>query len=151
MFGIVIPGSVLAERLAQKTQTYTMYASFRPFGTAMIIGTWSPNKNYALYMVEPSGTCYEYYGCASGRGKQLARNEIEKRNFKEMTMDQALPEITKILLKSQEEMKEKKQELELSLIKDLGAGLKHTILERSFVDKLTADALEEIEKEQMEM
>lgn len=77
-------------------------------GTSMILGTWSPNKNYALYMIEPSGQCFEYYGCASGRGKQLARNEIEKRNFREMTMEQALPEITKILLKAQEEMKEKK-------------------------------------------
>jgi 20S proteasome subunit alpha 7 len=46
------------------------------------MGTWSPVKGYALYMVEPSGAMYEYYGCASGRGKQIARNEIEKRNFR---------------------------------------------------------------------
>ena len=32
-------------------------------------------------MVEPSGNCYQYYGCAQGRGKQLARNEIEKTKF----------------------------------------------------------------------
>jgi 20S proteasome subunit alpha 7 len=51
-------------------------------------------------MVEPSGALFEYYGCASGRGKQIARNEIEKRNFKELTVEEAMPYITKILLKS---------------------------------------------------
>ena len=53
-----------------------------------------------MFMVEPSGACFEYYGCASGRGKQLARNEIEKKNFKDLTVSEALPLIAKILLKS---------------------------------------------------
>jgi hypothetical protein len=35
-----------------------------------------------------------------------------------MTVEEALPHIAKILLKSQEEMKEKKQEIELSIISD---------------------------------
>ena len=43
-------------------------------------------KGLGLYMVEPSGTVYEYYGCASGRGKQIARNELEKKNYREMTV-----------------------------------------------------------------
>lgn len=80
-------------------------------------------------MVEPSGASYEYYGCASGRGKQLARNEIEKTNFRELTVEQALPQIAKILLKAQEEMKEKKQELELSVLSE-GTGYQHRILDR---------------------
>lgn len=86
----------------------TVYASFRPFGTSLIMAAYDHLKGVGLYMVEPSGSCYEYYGCASGRGKQLARNEIEKTNFREMTVDEALPLIAKILLKAQEEMKEKK-------------------------------------------
>jgi 20S proteasome subunit alpha 7 len=69
-----------------------------------------------LYMIEPSGAVFEYYGCAAGRGRQLARNEIEKRNFRDMTCKEAIPVITKILLKSQEEMRDKKQELELSIL-----------------------------------
>ena len=101
-------------------------------------------------MVEPSGACFEYYGCASGRGKQLARNEIEKKNFKDLTVSEALPLIAKILLKSQEEMKEKKQELEISIISD-ETDFKHKILDRVFVDQLTAQATQDIENEQMEI
>lgn len=80
----------------------------------------------------------------------MARNEIEKRNFRELTVNEALPHIAKILLKSQEEMKEKKQEIELSILSE-ETGYTHKILDRAFVDHLTAQAALEIENEQMEM
>ena len=48
----------------------------------------------------------------------MARNEIEKTKFADMTVEEALPKIAKILLKCQEEMKEKgkKKSCLLSLI-----------------------------------
>jgi 20S proteasome subunit alpha 7 len=150
MFGIRIPGTVLAERMGMKAQMNTVYASQRPYGTSMILANYDSIKGAALFMIEPSGSCYEYYGCASGRGKQLARNEIEKKNFRSMTVQEALPLIAKILLKSQEEMKEKKQELEISVLSEEN-GWKHTILDRSLVDQMTEQAAKEIEDEQMEM
>ena len=150
MFGIRIPGNTLADRLGMRAQMNTVYASQRPYGTSLIMGTYDKIKGLGLFMIEPSGACYEYYGCASGRGKQLARNEIEKKNFREMTVTEALPHIAKILLKSQEEMKEKKQELELSIISE-ETNFNHKILDRVFVDSLTVQAAQDIENEQMEM
>ena len=82
----------------------------------MIFGIHDMFHGPQLYMIEPSGTCYQYYGCASGRGKQMARNEIEKTKFADKTVEEALPIVAKILLKCQEEMKDKKQELELSIL-----------------------------------
>ena len=76
----------MAERIAQKAQQNTLYNGLRPYGTSVIFGCHDPMKGFSLYLVEPSGTVYEYYGCASGRGKQLARNEIEKKNFREMSV-----------------------------------------------------------------
>ena len=118
----------------------TIYASYRPFGTSLIMSNYDQMKGYQLYMVEPSGSCFQYYGCASGRGKQMARNEIEKQNFKDMTIQEALPKIATILLKCQEEMKDKKQELELSIIGD-ETNQRHKILDRATVDRLTQEAL----------
>jgi 20S proteasome subunit alpha 7 len=100
MFGIKMPGGVLADRLGNRAQLNTVYSSQRPFGSSIILATYDHLKGHGLYMVEPSGASYEYYGCASGRGKQLARNEIEKKNFRELTVQEALPHITKILLKA---------------------------------------------------
>lgn len=47
----------------------TVYANFRPFGTSVVLAGHDSLKGFGLYMIEPSGACYEYYGCASGRGK----------------------------------------------------------------------------------
>ena len=151
MFGIKIPGSSMSDRIAMQAQMKTIYANFRPFGTSMVLSTWDHLKGPALYMIEPSGACYQYYGCASGRGKQLARNEIEKGKFREMTIAQALPKIAKLLLKSQDEMKEKKQELELSVLQEIDGKWQHKILDRPTADKLCADALAEIDQEDQEM
>jgi 20S proteasome subunit alpha 7 len=87
-------------------------------------------------MVEPSGSCYQYYGCASGRGKQFCRNEIEKTNFRDLTVEEALPKVAKILLNAQEEMKEKKQELELSYISE-SSQFRHKIMDRAAINVIT--------------
>ena len=86
MFFIKTPMHVLSERIAMRVQMSTIYASYRPFGSSIIMGGFNELGNqgqgdFQLYMVEPSGTCYQYYGCASGRGKQICRNEIEKTKF----------------------------------------------------------------------
>lgn len=145
-FGIKIPGQVIAERLANTTQMNTVYSYQRPYGSAVILASHDMMKGATLWMVEPAGTCYQYYGCAAGRGRQLARNEIEKGNFRELTVEQALPKVAKLLLKSQDEMKEKKQELELSILTQ-GNNWVNKILDRATTDALCAAALVEIENE----
>ena len=151
MFGIKIPGASLSDRLAMQMQMKTIYANFRPFGTSVVLATWDHLKGPALWMIEPSGACYQYYGCASGRGKQLARNEIEKGSFRELTVDEALPRVAKLLLKSQDEIKEKKQELELTVLSELNGEWRHRIIERSVADQLCKDALEAIDAEDADM
>jgi len=150
MFGIKIPGAVLADRIALKCQMSTIYASYRPYGSSIIFAAHDSMKGATLHMIEPSGACYQYYGCASGRGKQLCRNEIEKGNFRELTVQEALPKVAKILLKSQDEMKDKKQELELSILSE-ETKWSHKILDRQATNALTQAALDEIENDDAEM
>jgi hypothetical protein len=47
-------------------------------------------------------------------------------------------------------MKEKKQELELSILSD-ETNFTHKIIDRAIIDQLTAQAAKEIEDEQMDM
>ena len=61
-----------------------------------------------------------------------------------------MPLVAKILLKCQEEMKDKKQELELSFL-GTTSDYKHKVLDRQTVDQLTADALKQIAGEDAEM
>ena len=149
-FGIKIPGQVIAERLANVTQMNTVYSYQRPYGSTIVLASHDMMKGPTLWMVEPSGSVYQYYGCAAGRGRQLARNEIEKTNFRELTVEQALPKVAKLLLKSQDEMKEKKQELELSVLTS-GNNWVNKILDRPTTDALCQAALAEIENDEDQM
>jgi|TARA_B110000503_G_C6959721_1_gene334494 20S proteasome subunit alpha 7 len=149
-FGIKIPGCVLADRMALQFQMHTIYSSYRPYGTSLVMATHDMIKGPQLWMIEPSGQCFEYYGCASGRGKQLARNEIDKGKFREQTVEESLPKIAKMLLKSQEEMKDKKQELELMYM-STGTNWVSKIVDRVTSDRMCATAMDQIKNEDEEM
>lgn len=56
-----------------------------------------------------------------------------------MTVEQALPLFAKLMIKSQEEMKDKKQELELSVCCEETKWV-HKILDRQRTDAITAAA-----------
>ena len=149
-FGIKVPGKILAERVANTVQMNTIYSHKRPFGTSVIMAVGDLLKGPTLWMIEPSGAVHQYYGCASGRGRQMARNEIEKGFFREATVQEALPRVAKMLLKAQEEMRDKKQELELSILTEQ-TGWTSKIIDRQTTDALCTDALREIENEDAEM
>jgi hypothetical protein len=56
----------------------------RPYGATVLLATYD-QSGPMLHMVDPSGTSYRYFGAAVGKGRQLARNEIEKLKLSEMT------------------------------------------------------------------
>ena len=35
-------------------------------------------KKPELFMIQPSGLCYKYFGCAAGSGAQAGKTELEK-------------------------------------------------------------------------
>lgn len=94
--GIPISGKVLAERLAGYIHTNTVYAWLRPFGSMVIIASYDEFNGPALHMIDASGQCYGYYGCASGKERQMARNEIEKLNPRNLTCKEAAPQLAKM-------------------------------------------------------
>ncbi|KAI9318945.1 nucleophile aminohydrolase [Dichotomocladium elegans] len=110
-----IPGKTIADRLGQYVSAYTLYSSVRPFGCATIIGAVTDGVP-SLYMIEPSGVYWGYHGCAAGKGKSVAKTEIEKLNLGDMTVREAVNEITRIIYTCHDDAKDKDFELELSWI-----------------------------------
>ncbi|KAI9033331.1 nucleophile aminohydrolase [Hyaloraphidium curvatum] len=110
-----IPGKVIADRVSQYVQAYTLYSSVRPFGVSGLIGTYDRN-GFGLYMVEPSGLYYGYSGSAIGKGRSVAKTELEKLNFAELTVREAVKVAAKIIYMTHDESKDKDFELEMSWI-----------------------------------
>eukprot|EP00013_Stygamoeba_regulata_P029201 CAMPEP_0177664772 /NCGR_PEP_ID=MMETSP0447-20121125/20688_1 /TAXON_ID=0 /ORGANISM="Stygamoeba regulata, Strain BSH-02190019" /LENGTH=256 /DNA_ID=CAMNT_0019170799 /DNA_START=42 /DNA_END=812 /DNA_ORIENTATION=- len=96
-FGLPIPVKTLVDRLAQRMHAYTMYSSVRPFGTTIVVGGIDPHKGPQVFTVEPSGMSWGFYGCSAGKGKQLAKTEIEKLKLKDMSCEDAVHNVARIL------------------------------------------------------
>jgi 20S proteasome subunit alpha 7 len=71
-YGHQIVPSILSNRLAQYVHYFTIYGSLRPFGSTAIIAGYDEDQNSPeLYMIDPSGLCFKYFGCAAGKGAQV--------------------------------------------------------------------------------
>lgn len=75
---------ILADRISAYVQAYTCYGSVRPFGISTLLGGVDRQSQPKLYCVEPSGVYYGYRACAIGKGKALAKTELEKIIGKEV-------------------------------------------------------------------
>jgi len=114
----------------------------RPFGSSVMLASVDKNGPQ-LYMIEPSGLSYGYFGCAIGKGKQAAKTEIEKLKLKEMTCRDAVMHIAKILHAVHDDIKDKEFELELSWICP-ESGNQHQFVPKDLrdqADKAARDAL----------
>ena len=70
---------MLASRLSAYVHYFTLHGALRPFGcTALLAGYDAATQRHSLHMIEPSGSNFEYYAAAAGRGRQPARTEMEK-------------------------------------------------------------------------
>jgi 20S proteasome subunit alpha 7 len=146
-FKTPIPTADLASRMGGYMQVYTLYQSVRPFGITAIVGGFDSeleapvdgevgrgpsvgaggkveDKKHGgpfLYMIEPSGLYWGYYGAATGKGRQAAKAELEKLDLagdgaESLTLEQAVKEAARILYVAHDDSKDKEIELEMSWI-----------------------------------
>ncbi|XP_073100613.1 proteasome subunit alpha type-3 isoform X2 [Elaeis guineensis] len=72
VYGEPIPVKELAERVAGYVHLCTLYWWLRPFGCGVLLGGYD-RDGPQLYMIEPSGVSYRYFGAAIGKGRQAAK------------------------------------------------------------------------------
>lgn len=78
-YGHRILPTILADRLSLYVHYFTIYGSLRPFGSTSIIAAYDEDlQSPELYMVEPSGTAFRFFGCSAGKGANAAKTELEK-------------------------------------------------------------------------
>jgi 20S proteasome subunit alpha 7 len=88
---------MIAKRVAGYVSAFTLYSSVRPFGLCSLIGSVDVHGP-ALYMVEPSGLYYGYNAIAVGKGQQVAKTELEKLDFANITCEEAVKHAARMYL-----------------------------------------------------
>merc|ERR1712071_288305 len=144
------PPGVLAERVSSYMHYFTLHGGVRPFGTSAIIASHDPEtKEYGLYMVEPSGTSYQYYGCAAGKGRQPAKTEMEKLALNKpaaeenINVREGVKQLAKIIYTLYDEGKDKPFELEMSWL-CAESGWKHKGVPKDVINESVEWAKQEI-------
>jgi 20S proteasome subunit alpha 7 len=85
----------LIERVAMYEHAYTCYGSVRPFGISTIVAGVD-KTGPQLFVVEPSGSYYGYRASAVGKGRQLAKTELEKLDLADITVKQGVMEVARM-------------------------------------------------------
>ncbi|KAK4822541.1 hypothetical protein QYF61_015547 [Mycteria americana] len=136
----------LADRVAMYVHAYTLYSAVRPFGCSFMLGSYDDDDGAQLYMIDPSGVSYGYWGCAIGKARQAAKTEIEKLQMKEMTCRDVVKEVAKIIYIVHDEVKDKAFELELSWVGEITNG-KHEIVPKDIREEAEKYAKESLKEE----
>lgn len=152
MYKSPIPTNLLASRMGSYLQAYTCHSYVRPFGITAIVAGFDPehelpvdgevgsgpscgaggkvaDKKHGgpfLYMIEPSGLYWGYYGAATGKGRQAAKAELEKLDLAAgtLSLEQAVKEAARIIHKSHGEENAKDYEIEMTWISGLNGPTK---------------------------
>ncbi|XP_057328400.1 proteasome subunit alpha type-3 [Microplitis mediator] len=114
-YGVGIPVKYLNERVAMYMHAYTLYSAVRPYGCSVILSAYEADGP-AMYMIDPSGVSYGYFGCAVGKAKQSAKTEIEKLKLSDMSCKELVKEAARIIYLVHDELKDKQFELEMSWV-----------------------------------
>jgi 20S proteasome subunit alpha 7 len=151
-YNIKIPPKLLADNLGNFMHYFTLHSSLRPFGAACVLAAYDHEiQTPSLYLVEPNGAAYSYYGVAVGKGKQAAKTELEKLNLNKTpcTTAEAIKHIAKILIMLHQENKDnagKPLEMEFSWICE-ASGWKHVGVPLDTIAAAKTWAQEQLEEE----
>lgn len=148
VYGDMIPGTILSERLGRFLHLFALYGSVRPFGSSALLGVYDMNGPQ-VYLLEPSGQVHRYFGTAIGKGKQQAKTEIEKLNLDEMTCEEGVRALARIIYTVHDEAKDKEFELQMSWICD-ASNKKHERVPASILqeaENLAKAALEDMDSD----
>lgn len=139
-----MPLPILSNRVSSYVQAYTLYSSVRPFGVSAIVGGVDAEGPH-LFMIDPSGTSWGYRGAATGRGRQVAKSELEKLDFENLAAEDAVKEAARIIYLAHEDNKDKPFELELTWASAEKTGGLHKPVPQELFDVAVKYAIDELE------
>lgn len=116
-FGCKISVSELVSRIASTFHQSHAFSTFRPYGCALLFGS----KDH-LYALEPNGQYFGYKACCFGKGSSLARAELQRTEWKELTVVDAVPAVAQIIKGLHESQSNKKWEIEMMWVCEASGG-----------------------------
>lgn len=103
---------------------------------------------FELWMIEPSGVCYRYKAISIGKTKQTAKTELEKLDFPNLSLEDAVKNAAKTILRVRDENTSANKEfcIDMSIIGNATDG-KHQFVTKQVKADAEAWAQKELESD----
>ncbi|KAF3062298.1 putative proteasome subunit alpha type-3 [Daldinia childiae] len=105
-----------AQRLCDLKQGYTQHGGLRPFGVSFIYAGWDPQRQFQLYLSNPSGN-YGGWKATSAGANNASASSLLKQDYKEdCTLKEACGMAVKVLSKTMDSTKLSSEKIEFATV-----------------------------------
>lgn len=108
-----IPCEQLVRRLCDLKQGYTQHGGLRPFGVSFIYAGWDPQRQFQLYLSNPSGNYGGWKATSSGANHASAQSLLKQDYKEDCTLKEACGMAVKVLSKTMDSTKLSSEKSEL--------------------------------------
>ena len=129
-FGMRITVPELVSRVSANFHQGHAMASIRPYACALLFASL---KGPHLYALEPIGHYYGYRACCFGKTSSLARAELQRTEWSEVTVVDAIPIVRDIIRSNHDSHNSKKWEIEMMWVCEASKGKPQRVPETVFV------------------
>lgn len=136
-----IPLKKLSDDLSSFINRRTFMSFTSPFCVYVILCSWSESNGAELFCVNLSAESYGVFGCAVGKWKQQAEDEISKCNFASFPIEKLIQETLKVIVKLNRWDLEENKNVESSLSvfwigKNTGGKIQHFSMDEKVLKEL---------------
>lgn len=122
-YGEPVPVDQLVRGLCDTKQGYTQYGGLRPFGVSLLYAGWDKHRGFQLYQSDPSGNYGGWKATAIGANHQAATNVLQGDYADELSLEEAVKLVVKVLSKSMDSTTLSPEKVELAtLSRDEASG-----------------------------
>lgn len=100
-----IPCEQLVRRLCDLKQGYTQHGGLRPFGVSFIYAGWDPQRQFQLYLSNPSGNYGGWKATSAGANTASAQSLLKQDYKEDCTLKEACGMAVKVLSKTMDSTK----------------------------------------------
>ncbi|KAK3279011.1 protein with putative role during mitosis [Cymbomonas tetramitiformis] len=111
-----MPCEQLCQHLCDTKQGYTQFGGLRPFGVSFLFAGWDKHFGFQLYQSDPSGNYGGWKATAIGANNQAAQSILRQDYKEDISMDEALKLVVKVLNKTMDSTALTADKLELSSV-----------------------------------
>jgi 20S proteasome subunit alpha 3 len=131
-----VPVEQLVSEMCDVKQGYTQFGGLRPFGVAFMYAGYDDHFGFQLYRSDPDGVYKGWKANAMGANKSTAESILNEQWMEDMTTQDGLDLIARVLLKAMDSAAPSSETLEVGVLTRKNGKMDYRLLNSDEIDTL---------------